>query len=171
MVDLGDEYGRGRLANRTERGQSPDLVSMREYALFIVQCRLAISFDVRDLSRDQIIASEHTLDLAAKKRRERSTVSSLHCIKPLAEAFADILLNEPDAMQSQQPFDPPDDANALLDQVLPLTFYTLRVLLLDAWNLHRTGHLAVSRQPSSENARHTLRIEAVGLGNPAPTRH
>jgi hypothetical protein len=56
------------------------------------------------------MASEHTLDLAAKKRRERSTVSSLYCIKPLAEAFADILLVEPDAMQSQQPFDPTDDA-------------------------------------------------------------
>src|SRR6201985_223952 len=117
------------------------------------------------------MASEHTLDLAAKKRREGCTVSSLHCIKPLAEAFADIFLVEPDAMQSQQPFDPPDDANPLLDQVLPLTLYTLRVLLLDAWNLHRTGHLAVSRQPSSENARHTLRIEAVGLRNPAATRH
>jgi hypothetical protein len=171
MVDLSDENGCGRFADGAEHRQSPHLVGMRKGALCIGQRRFAIRFDVRDLPRDQVVARKHALNVAPKKWGERSTIAGPHRVKSPAQAFADVLADEPNAVQRQKPFDPSHNADPFLDEILPLTLDAFGILLLDARDLHVASDFAVARQPTSQDPSHAFGVEAVRLCNPSAPRH
>src|ERR1700733_7559620 len=171
VVDLGDQHGCGRLSDRAEHRQTPDLFRVGEASAVVGKRFPSVGDYLFDLLGDEVVASQHAFNVAPEERRQRPTVSGSHSIETFSQALADAFTGEPNPMQREKPFDAADDADALLNKILSLALDALRVLLLDTRNLHIPRHLAVTRQPGTQCARHALSIKTIRLGPTATARH
>jgi hypothetical protein len=71
-----------------------------------------------DRSRQSLwINGQHTFDVASEKWRQRAAVTGLHRFETLSHAPAAAPAGEPNYVEPQKPFDPSNDAGALLNQV------------------------------------------------------
>jgi hypothetical protein len=171
MIDLGDQNSRCRLAHRAELRQTLDLLGVREVSCVVVEGFLSIGLDLRDLSRDHLVAREHAFDVASEERRQRATVTGFHRFEALSQAFADAFAGEPNSMERQKSLDATNDAGALLNQVFSFPFDSLCILLFDSRNMNLARHSAITRKPCAQCACHAFRIKAIRFGAAATTRH
>ena len=92
---------------------------------------MAIRFDLRNLIADELVVPDHALNVATQERWQRPAVTGHHGVEATEQPFPNSLAGEPNAVQSEQPLDPPDNASALLNQVLALALDPLGIFLLD----------------------------------------
>ena len=171
MIDLGDQHGRCRLPHGSKLRQTLDLLGVREASSVIVEGFLSIGLDLRDLSRDHLVARKHAFDVASEKWRQRAAVTGFHRFEPFSHAPADAFAGEPNSVERQKPFDPSNDAGALLNQVFSLPFDSLCILLFDSRNMNLARHSVITRKPCAQCACHAFRIKAIRFGAATTARH
>jgi len=171
MIDLSDQHGRCRLAHGCKLRQTLDLLGVREVSGVVVEGFLSIGLDLRDLSRDHLVAREHAVDVASEEWRKRAAVTGLHRFEPFSDALADAFAGQPNSVERQKSLDPSNDAGALLNQVFSFSFDSLCILLFDSRNMNLARHSAITRKPCAQCACHAFRIKAIRLGAAATARH
>jgi hypothetical protein len=171
MVDLGNEHRCGRLSYGAKCREKLNLFCMRKAPTLVSECFLSIGDDLFDLLRDNVVAAQHSLDIAPKERPQRPPVTGSHCVEAFPQTVADAFAAEPNPVQRQKPFDAPDDTDALFDKIFSLALDTLCIFLFDTRNKHITRHLAIPRQPGAQCSGHAFSIEPISLRSAATARH
>jgi hypothetical protein len=164
MEDLGNKNSRGRHADGSKTRQAANFVAVWKGTRFVIEGRLAIRFDLRNLIADEFIVSDHAFNIATQEWWQWPTVTGHHCMEATEQPFPNSLAAEPNAVQGEQPLDPADDTSPFLNQVLALALDPLGIFLLDRRKAHSRGNRTIAGKPGSKNSGHLLGIKPISLG-------
>jgi hypothetical protein len=90
-------------------------------------------------------------------------------VSPIRKPLPIRLPVRPNAVQRKQPLGAANDADTLLEKVLALAFDAFGIFLLDALIFPIACDLAITSNPGTQHACHTLRFRALCFGGIRPS--